>query len=50
MLVFIADHISIPADARRMDLTDKDRYERIRETLAEYSPSLSLRESKRVMR
>ncbi len=36
MLVFIADHVSIPADARRMDLTDKDRYERIRETLGEY--------------
>jgi len=36
MLVFIADHISIPADARRMDLTDKDRYDRIRETLGEY--------------
>ena len=36
MLVFIADHVSIPADARRMDLTDKDRYERIRETLGEF--------------
>ncbi len=36
MLVFIADHISIPADARRMDMTDKERYERIRETLGQY--------------
>jgi len=36
LLIFVADHISIPADARRMDLTDKDRYERIRETLGEY--------------
>src|SRR5579863_6393322 len=36
VLIFVADHISIPADARRMDLTDKDRYERIRETLGEY--------------
>ncbi len=36
MLVFVADHISIPADVRRMDMTDKDRYERIRETLGEY--------------
>ena len=35
LLVFIADHISIPADARRMELQDKDRYERIRETLGE---------------
>src|SRR5208337_3901672 len=32
LLIFVADHINIPADARRMDLTDKDRYERIRET------------------
>jgi DNA polymerase III subunit delta len=36
LLVFVADHISIPADARRMDLTDKERYQRIRETLGEY--------------
>jgi len=36
LVVFVADHISIPADPRRMDLTDKDRYERIRETLGEY--------------
>jgi DNA polymerase-3 subunit delta len=40
MLVFVADYINIPADARRMDLTDKDRYERIRETLGEYCPVL----------
>jgi DNA polymerase-3 subunit delta len=33
VLIFVADHISIPADARRMELTDKERYERIRETL-----------------
>ncbi len=36
VLILIADHISIPADARRMELTDKERYERIRETLGEY--------------
>ena len=36
LLIFVADHISIPADARRMEMTDKDRYERIRETLGEY--------------
>ena len=36
LLIFVADHISIPADARRMELTDKERYERIRETLGEY--------------
>src|SRR2546421_9941379 len=36
LLIFVADHISIPADVRRMEMTDKDRYERIRETLGEY--------------
>src|SRR5208337_3561258 len=36
LLIFVADHINIPADVRRMDLTDRDRYERIRETLGEY--------------
>ncbi|HEY6939527.1 MAG TPA: DNA polymerase III subunit delta, partial [Terriglobales bacterium] len=35
LLVFVADHISIPADVRRMELTDKERYERIRDTLGE---------------
>jgi DNA polymerase-3 subunit delta len=36
LLVFVADHISIPADARRMDMQDRDRYERIRETLGQF--------------
>jgi DNA polymerase III subunit delta len=36
LLIFVADHINIPADVRRMDLSDKDRYERIRDTLGEY--------------
>jgi DNA polymerase-3 subunit delta len=36
VLIFAADHISIPADARRMDMTDRDRYERIRDTLGQY--------------
>jgi len=36
LLIFVADHIRIPADARRMELTDKERYQRIRETLGEY--------------
>jgi len=35
LLLFIADHLRIPVDLRRMDLQDKDRYERIRETLGE---------------
>ena len=36
VLIFVADHVSIPADVRRMDMQDKERYERIRETLGEY--------------
>lgn len=36
LLVFVADHISIPADVRRIEMTDRDRYERIRETLGEF--------------
>ena len=36
LLVFVADHIHIPADVRRMDYEDKTRYERIRETLGEW--------------
>lgn len=36
LLIFIADHISIPADARRMEMSDRDRYERIRETLGRW--------------
>src|ERR1022692_1931817 len=36
VLIFVADHISIPADARRMEMTDKDRYQRIREDLGPF--------------
>ncbi|HEX5434575.1 MAG TPA: DNA polymerase III subunit delta [Candidatus Angelobacter sp.] len=36
VLIFVADHLSIPADVRRMEMQDKDRYDRIRETLGEY--------------
>jgi len=35
LLIFVADHLRIPTDLRRMDMTDKDRYERIRETLGD---------------
>ncbi|HYA25280.1 MAG TPA: DNA polymerase III subunit delta, partial [Terriglobales bacterium] len=42
VLIFVADHISIPADARRMELTDKERYERIRETMGEYCAIVEL--------
>jgi len=36
VLIFVADHLSIPADVRRMDMQDKDRFDRIRETLGEF--------------
>jgi DNA polymerase-3 subunit delta len=35
VLIFLADHISIPADVRRMEMQDRDKYERLRETLGE---------------
>jgi len=36
LLVFVADHISIPADVRRMEMQDKERYQRIREAMGHY--------------
>jgi DNA polymerase-3 subunit delta len=42
VLIFVADHISIPADARRIELTDKERYERIRETMGQYCAIVEL--------
>src|ERR1700733_7064029 len=42
VLIFVADHISIPADPRRMEMNDKDRYQRIRETLGQFSGIVEL--------
>ncbi|HTU36047.1 MAG TPA: DNA polymerase III subunit delta [Candidatus Acidoferrum sp.] len=36
LLIFVADHISIPADVRKMEMQDKERYQRIRETMGQY--------------
>jgi len=36
LVIFVADHLRIPSDPRRMDMQDKDRYERIRETLGDW--------------
>jgi DNA polymerase-3 subunit delta len=36
LLIFVADHLRIPSDPRRMDMQDKDRYDRIRETLGDW--------------
>jgi DNA polymerase-3 subunit delta len=35
VLIFVADHLRLPADLRRIDLQDKERFERIRETLGD---------------
>jgi DNA polymerase-3 subunit delta len=35
LLIFVADHIALPQDLRRMEMTDKERAERIRETLGD---------------
>jgi len=42
LILFIADHIRIPTDLRKMELQDKDRYERIRETLGEHCGMVEL--------
>lgn len=42
MIVFVADHISIPADVRRMEMQDKERYQRIRETMGRYCGVIEL--------
>jgi DNA polymerase III subunit delta len=36
LILFIADHLRIPTDLRKMDYQDKERYERIRETLGDW--------------
>jgi DNA polymerase-3 subunit delta len=36
LILFIADHLSIPTDLRRMDMQDKERFEKIRETLGDW--------------
>ena len=42
LILFVADHIHIPADPRRMDMDDKNRYERLRETLGEWCGMVEL--------
>lgn len=36
LLLFVADHLSLPADLRRLEREDKERYDRIRETLGDF--------------
>jgi DNA polymerase-3 subunit delta len=42
LLLFIADFIRIPADIRRMEMDDKNRFERLTETLGEYCGMVEL--------
>jgi len=35
LVIFVADHVTLPQDVRKMDMTDKERAERIRETLGD---------------
>ena len=35
LILFVADHIALPQDLRKMDMQDKERAERIRETLGD---------------
>jgi DNA polymerase-3 subunit delta len=42
LILFIADFLRIPSDARRMDMDDKNRYERLTETLGEHCGMVEL--------
>ena len=42
VLLFVADHLRIPTDLRKMDYQDKERYDRIRETLGDWCGMVEL--------
>jgi DNA polymerase III subunit delta len=42
LILFVADFIRIPSDTRRMDMDDKNRYERLTETLGEHCGMVEL--------
>ena len=42
LLLFVADFIRIPSDTRRMELDDKNRYERLTETLGQHCGMVEL--------
>ena len=42
LLLFVADFLRIPSDARRMELDDKNRYERLTETLGSHCGMVEL--------
>jgi len=42
LVIFVADFIRIPSDARRMEMDDKNRFERLTETLGEHCGMVEL--------
>ena len=42
LVLFVADHLRIPTDLRKMDMQDRDRFERIRETLGDWCGMVEL--------
>ncbi len=42
LLLFVADHLRIPTDLRKMEMQDRDRFERIRETLGDWCGMVEL--------
>jgi DNA polymerase III subunit delta len=42
LLIFVADFVRIPSDTRRMDLDDRNRFERLQETLGEHCGMVEL--------
>ena len=42
LLLFVADFLRIPSDARRMEMDDKNRFERLTETLGEHCGMVEL--------
>jgi len=42
LLLFVADFVRIPSDIRRMDMDDKNRFERLTETLGEHCSMVEL--------
>ncbi len=42
LVIFVADFVRIPSDTRRMELDDKNRFERLTETLGEYCGMVEL--------
>lgn len=45
LIIFIAEHLHIPADVRRMDMQDKEQYEKILETLGIHCGMVELAEA-----